>query len=56
MELTAIFKMRPCIMGECLNRHFAVRFFLALVWKFLTKYDNVNSIFHYDKISADNKV
>ena len=35
--------------------HFAVSLFLALIWKFLTNYDNINSIFHSDKISADSK-
>ena len=35
--------------------HFVVSLSLALIWKFLTKYGNINSIFHLDKISADNK-
>ena len=34
---------------------FAARLFLALIWKFLTKYGNVNSIFHSDKMSPDSK-
>ena len=34
---------------------FAISFAVALIWKFLTKYGNKNSIFHLDKISADNK-
>ena len=46
--------MRPCIMAEY-YRHFVVSLFLALILKFLTKYGNINSIFHSDKISADSK-
>ena len=42
-------------MGECLEGHFAVSLFHALIWKFLTKYGNINSVFHTDKISADGK-
>ena len=41
-------------MGE-VRRHFAISLFLALIWKFLTKCGNINSIFHSDRISADNK-
>ena len=40
---------------EKVRRHFAIILFLALIWKFLTKYGNVNSIFHSDKISTDSK-
>ena len=45
------------VMGELENvrRHFAGTWFLALIWKFLNKFDNINSIFHLDKLSADNK-
>ena len=32
-----------------------VRTHFALIWKFLTKHGNINSIFHSDKISADNR-
>ena len=46
--------MKPCMMGN-VRRHFAVSLFLTLMWKFLTKYDNINSIFYSDKISADRK-
>ena len=46
--------MRPCIMGE-VRMHFAVSLFLALIWKFPTKSGNLNSIFHSDKITANNK-
>ena len=42
-------------MGECLEGHFAVSLLHALIMKFLTKYDNINSVFHSDKISADSK-
>ena len=41
-------------MGE-VRRHNAICLFLALIWKFLPKCDNINSIFHSDRISADNK-
>ena len=34
--------------------HFAVSLLLPFIWKFLTKHGNVDSIFHSDKISADN--
>ena len=27
---------------------------LALIWKFLTKFGDMNSVFHSDKICADN--
>ena len=37
------------------RRYFAVSLFLVLIWKFLTKYGNINSICHSDKISADSK-
>ena len=30
-------------------RHFAVSLFLALTWKFLTTFDNINSVFHSDE-------
>ena len=40
---------------ENVRRHFAVSLLIALIWKFLSKFDNINSIFHSDKISADNK-
>ena len=50
-----VFKMRHCIMGET-RRHFVISLFLALIWKFLTKCGNVNSIFHSDRISADNNI
>ena len=33
---------------------FPVSLLLPFIWKFLTKYGNINSIFHSDKISADN--
>ena len=46
--------MRPCIMGEY-YRHFVVSLFLALILKFLTKYGNINSIYHSDKTSAGSK-
>ena len=42
-------------MGEFLEGHFAVNLFHALIWEFLTKYGNINSIFHSDKISSDSK-
>ena len=48
-ELTAIFKMRPCIMEEC-ERGFVVSLFFALVLNSVTKYRNINSIYHSDKI------
>ena len=54
INLTKIFRMRPCIM-EGVRRHFAVSFFLVLVWKFPSKYGKRNSTFHSDKISSDNK-
>ena len=41
-------------MGE-FRRYFVIALFLLLIWKFLTKYDNVNSVFHSDKIPADSK-
>ena len=41
--------MRPCIMAEY-YRHFVVSLFLALILKFLTKYGNINSIYHSDKM------
>ena len=47
--------MRHCIMGET-RRHFVISLFLALIWKFLTKCGNINSIFHSDRISADNNI
>ena len=40
-------------MGE-VRKHFALCLFLALIWKFLTKRGYINSIFHSDRISADN--
>ena len=42
-------------MGESLEGHFAVSLFHALIWNFLTKYVNINSVFHSDKISTDSK-
>ena len=33
--------------------NFAISLFITFIWKFL--YGNTNSIFHSDKISADNK-
>ena len=44
-------------MGEWENvrRNFAVSLLFALIWIFLTKFGNTNSIFHSDEISADNK-
>ena len=47
--------MRPCTMGESTRRHFAVGLFVALIWKFLTKYSDINLIFYSDKVSADSK-
>ena len=41
--------------GRMFRRHFAVSFFHALIEKFLTKYGNIYSIFHSDKISAGRK-
>ena len=43
---------RLCIIGEW---HVGVSLFLALIWKFLSKYGNIKSIFHSDKISAYSK-
>ena len=37
------------------RRHFANSLFLGLIWKFLIKCGNINSIFHSDKITVDNK-
>ena len=37
------------------RRYFAISLFFALIWKFVTKCGNINSIFHSDKITADNK-
>ena len=42
-------------MGECSEGHFAVSLFHALTWKFLTKYGNIYSVFHSDKVYADSK-
>ena len=36
-------------------RYFAVSLFLTLIWKFLTKYGNIYSVFHSHEISADHK-
>ena len=55
IDLTTIFKIRPCTMGECLEGHFTVSLFHALTWKFLTKYGNIYSVFHSDKVYADSK-
>ena len=41
-------------MGE-VRRLVAIYLFLALIWKFLTKCGNIYSIFHSNRISADNK-
>ena len=41
--------------NERILKDTAISLFLALIWKFLTKYGNINSIFHSDKISADSK-
>ena len=42
-------------MGESSKGHFAVSLFHALIWKFLTKYGNINLVFLSDKISTDSK-
>ena len=55
IDLTIIFKIRPCIMEESSKGHFAVSLFRALIWKFLTKYGNINLVFLSDKISTDSK-
>ena len=54
VDLTTTFKMRPCIIGE-VRRLFAISLFLALIWKFIAKFGNINSIFHLDRIPADSK-
>ena len=41
--------------NERILKDTAISLFLALIWKFLTKYGNINSVFHSDKISADSK-
>ena len=42
-------------MQKCLEGHLAVSWFHALIWRFLTKYGNINSVFHSDKIFANSK-
>ena len=42
-------------MGEFLEGHFALNLFHALIWTFLNKYGNKNSVLHLDKISSDSK-
>ena len=55
IDLTTIFKIRPCTMRECLEGHLTVSWFHALILRFLTKYGNVNSVFHSDNIFANSK-
>ena len=40
--------------SENVRSHFVVRLFLVFILKFLIKYGDINSIFHSDKISANN--
>ena len=35
--------------GKMPKKHFALSLFLASIWKFLIKHDDINSIFHLDK-------
>ena len=41
--------------GRILEGTLLLVFLPPLIWKFLTKYGNINKIFHSDKFSADNK-
>ena len=40
---------------ENVRRRFTLGLFIALILKLLTKYGNISSIFHSDKISGDSK-
>ena len=42
-------------MGESFEGHFAFSLFYGLIWKFLTKYGNINLVFDSDKIFTDSK-
>ena len=42
-------------MRDCLEGHFIVSLLHVLIWEFFTKYGNINSVLHSDKISADSK-
>ena len=46
--------MRPCIKGE-IRKHFAISLFLALLWKFLIKWGNINSVLVLTKMGNDLK-